>query len=127
MRRDRDEREARLREVVVDAHDAALVVEAVEQRRKVVAVARDALRRVVVSSLLDLFRVLLDFLDQSDFTLIRQEVELRCLAERELCLLRLAEDAADAGVRILDVVDRIVVRLLLGEVEPYGPYFRTSL
>ena len=59
MRRDRDEREARLREVVVDAHDAALVVEAVEQRRKVVAVARDALRRVVVSSLLDLFRVCL--------------------------------------------------------------------
>ena len=120
MGRDGHEREARFSKRLLDAHDAALVVEAVEERCEVIGIARDALRRVVLGCALDFLGVLLDFLDEIDFRSVCQEIELRLFAELQSRLARLAEDALDARMSVLDVVDRVVVRLLLREVRS-GP------
>ena len=117
LRRDRDEGEACLAEVLTDAHNAAFIIEAVEQGRKLIAVACNLLRGIITRRTLHDFGVLFDLLDECHLGLIREQIEFRLFAEGQSRLLCLAENAADAGMRILDVVDRVVIRLLLGEIE----------
>ena len=117
VRRDGHEREPRLGEPRLRAHDAALIVEAVEERRDVIGIARDALRRVVARRAVDLLGVFLDLLDELYLRCIGEQRKLRLCRELEPRILRLAEDAHDARVRVLDIVDGIVVRLFLREVE----------
>ena len=85
--------------------------------RELMAVACDALRSVFRCSALDLLRIGSELLDECRLRLIRQAFQLRPICRDNFRLLRLTEDAGNACMRILDVVDRVFVRSLLREIE----------
>ena len=88
-----------------------------EQPRRIVSETRDAVRRTFSRRTLDLFRIFLDLLDQGDFRLIDEPRKLGCVARLDSSIGRLAEDARNACVRILDIVDGILVGMRLRKVE----------
>ena len=91
-----------------------VVVEAVEVVGDADRVGRDRMRRAPLGRLGDDLRELGEPLDE--VALLRRERRERCPTAGYRAV-RVAQDAGDAGVRVLHVVDRVLLRLLRGEVD----------
>ena len=104
MGSDRHQSQAGLSQRRIYAYDAALVVEAVEKGGQVIAVTGNALGSVVGGSLLHFLRIGLDLLDKVNLAFVREQFKIHAVREFQPRFLCLTEDAADAGMSILDVV-----------------------
>ena len=92
--------------------DLGLVIVLVELLRQVIGIVRDKGRRQRLRSLRDLLRIGVDDLDQANLlgAQRRGRVEDGVVRKNPL-VVRLAQDAADAGVRVLDEGARVPVEI----------------
>ena len=75
-------------------------------------VPRDALGRKVGCRTRDFLGIGGNLLDECNLRLIRQKLEFCAVLHIDARLIRLTEDACDACMRILDIVDGILIGLL---------------
>jgi hypothetical protein len=107
-------------QVLLGNQELVRVVVRMQVGRQRVEVVREQVRRVHARRHVDAFRETADGSHQRHFVLLGQQVQ-RCLSDGRVValvhLLEVAEHAADAGVGILDVVDRVIAGARLGQVE----------
>ena len=80
-------------------------------------VPRDTLGRKVGCRTRDFLGIGGNLLDECNLRLIRQKLEFCAVLHIDARLIRLTEDACDACMRILDIVDGILVGMRLRKVE----------
>ena len=115
-----DETETRLRDFAVYTKDTAFSIEMMEECCQLVRIFGDTLRSSFFRGSIDELVIVFHLFDQIHFTFFFEAGEIdagELGIPGDLGFLRLTEEAVNAGIRILDVIDRVIAGLFLGQVD----------